>query len=137
MKLSFGLGFFPMIQKMHFLERDASSASPKTSLRVRGTKNYKNQHMIGLLHGILIYCSSSVVWLAAGHSGGAGGAREVSGSVRGGAVGVPEARNILGMFLERSETPENHPERPTMPKSEFGILNSKNANFFRTFDLLL
>ena len=36
-------------------------------------------------------------WLPAGRSRGARGAREEAGSVRGGAAGVPEARNMSGM----------------------------------------
>ena len=38
-------------------------------------------------------------WLAAGRSRGARGARKVMVSVPGGAAGVPESRNTLGMFL--------------------------------------
>ena len=37
-------------------------------------------------------------WLAAGRSRGARGAREEAGSVRGGAPGVPEDRNMSGML---------------------------------------
>ena len=38
-------------------------------------------------------------WLAAARSGGVAGARETVGSARGGAAGVPESRNMLGMLL--------------------------------------
>ena len=41
-------------------------------------------------------------WPAAARSGGAGGAREVVGSAPGGAAGVPEASNVLGMLLGMS-----------------------------------
>ena len=37
-------------------------------------------------------------WLAAGRSREARGARDEAGSVRGGAPGVPEARNMSGML---------------------------------------
>ena len=37
-------------------------------------------------------------WLVAGRSREARGAREEAGSVRGGAPGVPEARNMSGML---------------------------------------
>ena len=38
-------------------------------------------------------------WLPDARSGGVGGARETVGAARGGAAGVPESRNTLGMLL--------------------------------------
>ena len=65
-------------------------------------------------------------WLAAGRSKGARGAREEAGSARGGAAGVPESRNTLGMLLGLSL-----PISMAMgdPRAIF-CLESKNYTFF-------
>ena len=49
-KLCFGLGFFPMTQKMNAPEGNTSNALLVSPLQATCTKNCKNQHLFDLLH---------------------------------------------------------------------------------------
>ena len=70
-------------------------------------------------------------WLIAGRSRGAGWAREVAGSVRGGATGVPEFRNMSGRWPVLSTPIFMVFEGP---KTDFWSA-SKKCPFIALFDL--
>ena len=68
-------------------------------------------------------------WPVVARSGGTAGAREVVASARGGAAGVPEARNTLGMSFVVSLAVCT---TIGVPRSIFG-LGPKNVFFFQYF----